>query len=86
MAQGGVRRVEVPGSLVGALAYPTFREMDALGAGGNVERYRRGPKPSTFAGQRALDFVLDNRTLKVRRASRETLAARPAGGGTARHA
>jgi len=54
MRVDGIRRVEVPGELVDSLAYPTDRN----------RRYARGPVPRTFAGRRALDFVLDNRTLK----------------------
>ena len=55
MTVGGLRRVEVPGELVERLAYPI--EPKAM-------RYAAGPRPKTFAGQRALDFVLDNQTLK----------------------
>jgi FKBP-type peptidyl-prolyl cis-trans isomerase len=48
MKAGGVRQVIVP---FGALSYP--QETDP---GHDVV----GPKPSTFSGQRALNFVLDN--------------------------
>eukprot|EP00951_Prasinocladus_malaysianus_P027946 scaffold252813_cov38-Prasinocladus_malaysianus.AAC.1 len=54
MRQGGIRRIEVPGELEEALGYS--RNPDA--------RYRVGPVPKTFGGKRALDFVLDNKTLR----------------------
>uniref|UniRef100_A0A7S3C7N9 peptidylprolyl isomerase n=2 Tax=Chloropicon roscoffensis TaxID=1461544 RepID=A0A7S3C7N9_9CHLO len=54
MRQGGVRRVEIPGELEEALAYPVQKNA----------RYDRGPVPFSLGGRRALDFVLDNKTLK----------------------
>jgi len=54
MKQGGVRRVEIPGELVEELGYSKQKE----------QRYVAGPVPQTFAGRRALDFVLDNQTLR----------------------
>ena len=52
--KGGIVRVEVAGELEEKLAYSRNTN----------ERYLKGPKPKTFGGQRALDFVLDNKTLK----------------------
>ena len=46
--------IEIPGELEEKLAYSRDPAM----------RYAVGPEPTTFAGKRALDFVLDNRTLK----------------------
>jgi len=54
MKVGGVRRVEIPGELEEALGYS--RTPSA--------RYALGPEPKTFGGKRALDFVLDNKTLR----------------------
>ena len=54
MAEGGLRRFEVPGERVDALAYPLDKET----------RYNKGPVPTTFQGRRAIDFVLDSSTLK----------------------
>ena len=54
MRVGGVRRIEIPGELEQALAYPVDK----------ASRYSAGPKPFTLGGQRALDFILDNNTLK----------------------
>jgi len=54
MRQGGVRRVEIPGELEPRLGYSLDK----------AQRYKAGPVPKTFSGQRALDFVLDNKTLK----------------------
>ena len=54
MRVGGVRRIEIPGELEERLAYPVDKSM----------RYAAGPKPFTLGGKRALDFVLDNKTLK----------------------
>ena len=42
---GGIRRIIVPEEL----GYPDY------------DWRKRGPKPSTFAGERALGFVLENR-------------------------
>ena len=47
MKPGGVRQVIVP---YGALSYPAD----------DLEHTRVGPKPTTFSGQRALNFVLEN--------------------------
>ena len=47
MKQGGVRQVVVP---YGPLSYPS----------NDPSHDQVGPKPSTFSGQRALNFVLDN--------------------------
>lgn len=54
MRVGGVRRIEIPGELEEKLGYSRDKAL----------RYNVGPKPSTFGGQRALDFVLDNQTLR----------------------
>ena len=45
---------EIPGELEEALAYPVQKNA----------RYDRGPVPFSLGGRRALDFVLDNKTLK----------------------
>jgi len=47
MRAGGVRQVLVP---YGPLSYPAD----------DPQHDRVGPKPSTFSGERALDFVLEN--------------------------
>lgn len=47
MKPGGIRQVVVP---YGELSYPA----------NDVEHTRVGPKPATFSGQRALNFVLEN--------------------------
>ena len=47
MRPGGIRQVVVP---YGALSYPPD----------DLEHVRVGPKPTTFSGQRALNFVLEN--------------------------
>eukprot|EP00566_Odontella_aurita_P017137 CAMPEP_0113548634 /NCGR_PEP_ID=MMETSP0015_2-20120614/12997_1 /TAXON_ID=2838 /ORGANISM="Odontella" /LENGTH=270 /DNA_ID=CAMNT_0000449275 /DNA_START=72 /DNA_END=884 /DNA_ORIENTATION=+ /assembly_acc=CAM_ASM_000160 len=47
MKPGGIRQVVVP---YGALSYPPD----------DLEHNRVGPKPTTFSGQRALNFVLEN--------------------------
>jgi hypothetical protein len=47
MQPGAVRQVVVP---FGALSYPTD----------DPSHERVGPKPATFSGQRALNFVIDN--------------------------
>ena len=54
MRQGGIRRIEIPGELEEKLAYSRDP----------AQRYTVGPVPTTFGGKRALDFVLDNKTLK----------------------
>jgi hypothetical protein len=47
MKPGGIRQVLVP---YGELGYPTD----------DMSHERVGPKPTTFSGQRALNFVLEN--------------------------
>lgn len=47
MKPGGVRQVVVP---YGPLSYPPE----------DLEHNKVGPKPTTFSGQRALNFVLEN--------------------------
>eukprot|EP00560_Eucampia_antarctica_P001243 CAMPEP_0197833982 /NCGR_PEP_ID=MMETSP1437-20131217/20793_1 /TAXON_ID=49252 ORGANISM="Eucampia antarctica, Strain CCMP1452" /NCGR_SAMPLE_ID=MMETSP1437 /ASSEMBLY_ACC=CAM_ASM_001096 /LENGTH=75 /DNA_ID=CAMNT_0043438339 /DNA_START=10 /DNA_END=233 /DNA_ORIENTATION=- len=47
MKPGGVRQLVVP---YGELSYPKD----------DLEHTRVGPKPSSFSGQRALNFVLEN--------------------------
>ena len=54
MRVGGIRRIEIPGELEEKLAYSRDPS----------QRYAVGPVPQTLGGRRALDFVLDNRTLK----------------------
>ena len=54
MRVGGIRRLEIPGELEEKLAYSRDPS----------QRYAVGPVPQTLGGRRALDFVLDNRTLK----------------------
>ena len=49
MAEGGVRQIVVPPEI----GYPDS----------DPSHERVGPKPSTFSGQRALDFVLQNQQL-----------------------
>ena len=56
MGKGGIKRIEIAGELEEKLGY-------SIRFPG--ERYNGvGPKPTTFGGLRALDFVLDNKTLK----------------------
>ncbi len=65
MRPGAIRRIEVPGE-VPALSYPRDRRerfTDEL-LRPSVYRYRKGPQPAELGGQRALDFVLDNKTLQ----------------------
>ena len=66
MRPGAIVRVEVPGE-VPALSYPIDRRErftdELFSAEGKVYRYRKGPQPAELGGQRALDFVLDNKTL-----------------------
>jgi FKBP-type peptidyl-prolyl cis-trans isomerase len=50
MKVGGIRQVIVP---YGDLGYPSTKDGDA-------SHDLMGPKPSTFSGERALNFVLDN--------------------------
>ena len=47
MRPGGIRQVIVP---YGSLSYPPS----------DLEHNQVGPKPATFSGQRALNFVLEN--------------------------
>ena len=55
MGKGGIKRIEIAGELEEKLGYSR----------NPGERYNGiGPKPTTFGGLRALDFVLDNKTLK----------------------
>lgn len=67
MRPGAIVRVEVPGE-VPSLSYPIDRKQrftdEALDKDGRTFRYRLGPQPVELGGQRALDFVLDNRTLQ----------------------
>eukprot|EP00775_Hariotina_reticulata_P007432 gene7432-7641_t len=67
MKVGGIRRVEVPGS-VPELSYPRNRSQrftnELLSPDGKIFKYRYGPQPAELGGQRALDFVLDNATLQ----------------------
>jgi len=49
MKAGGIRQVIVP---YGDLGYPSTKE--------DASHDKIGPKPSTFSGERALNFVLDN--------------------------
>jgi hypothetical protein len=48
MKPGGIRQILIP---YGALGYPE---------GDDASHERVGPKPTTFSGQRALNFVLEN--------------------------
>ncbi len=50
MTAGSVRQVLIP---YGPLSYPPTRD-------GDGEHRQTGPTPTTFSGQRALNFVLDN--------------------------
>lgn len=63
----GIRRVEVPGDRPD-LSYPRDRTQrftnDVLSPDFKIFKYRYGPQPSELGGQRALDFVLDNDTLR----------------------
>lgn len=67
MRVGGIRRIEVPGA-VPELGYARDRKDrftdDLISADLKIYRYRRGPQPVELGGQRALDFVLDNPTLR----------------------
>ena len=67
MRPGAVVRVEVPGEVPG-LSYPIDRKQrftdEVLDGNLKTYRYRKGPQPAELGGQRALDFVLDNRTLQ----------------------
>ena len=67
MRPGSIVRVEVPGEIP-ALSYPIDRKLrftdELLDKDLKVYRYRKGPQPAELGGQRALDFVLDNKTLQ----------------------
>ncbi|KAG2428533.1 hypothetical protein HYH02_014337 [Chlamydomonas schloesseri] len=67
MKAGGIVRVEVPGELPD-LAYPLDRNQrftgELISPDLKIYKYRYGPQPYELGGQRALDFVLDNATLR----------------------
>ncbi|GLC67074.1 hypothetical protein PLESTF_000512100 [Pleodorina starrii] len=67
MRAGGIVRVEVPGDHP-ELGYPLDRGErftgELISSDLKIYKYRYGPQPAELGGQRALDFVLDNRTLK----------------------
>lgn len=67
MKAGGLRRVEVPGSIP-ELGYPLDRAKrftgELVSQDMKIFKYRYGPQPVELGGQRALDFVLDNLTLQ----------------------
>ncbi|GIL59522.1 hypothetical protein Vafri_14279 [Volvox africanus] len=67
MRAGGIVRVEVPGDHP-ELGYPLDRGErftgELVSTDLKIYKYRYGPQPAELGGQRALDFVLDNRTLK----------------------
>jgi hypothetical protein len=67
MKVGGIRRIEVPGA-VPDLGYSLDRKVrftdDLISSDLKIFKYRYGPQPLELGGQRALDFVLDNPTLK----------------------
>ncbi len=67
MRPGGIRRIEVPGE-VPSLSYAIDRKArftdEVVDEKRRLFRYRQGPQPVELGGQRALDFVLDNRTLQ----------------------
>lgn len=58
MKVGGVRRIEIDGSIPG-ISYPRSRSERFI----QGNQYRFGPQPPDLGSQRALDFVLDNPTL-----------------------
>ncbi|GFR43809.1 hypothetical protein Agub_g4934 [Astrephomene gubernaculifera] len=60
MKPGGIRRIIVPVELGYPVGGPEGGRGGAAAAAGGDWR-RLGPRPSTFAGERALDFVLSNR-------------------------
>jgi hypothetical protein len=62
MQVGGVRRIEVPGERP-ELGYPLDRSRRFI-SGGFQYKFRYGPEPLGLGGQRALDFVLDDKTLQ----------------------
>lgn len=67
MQVGGIRRIEVPGA-VEKLGYSLNRKErftdELVSKDLKVFKYRYGPQPVELGGQRALDFVLDNDTLR----------------------
>jgi hypothetical protein len=67
MKQGGIRRIEVPGAKQ-ELGYSLDRRQrftdELLSDDLKLYKYRKGPQPVELGGQRALDFVLDNQTLR----------------------
>ena len=67
MRAGGIRRIEVPGA-VETLGYARDRKErftdELISPDLKLYRYRRGPQPVELGGQRSLDFVLDNPTLR----------------------
>jgi hypothetical protein len=67
MKVGGIRRIEVPGT-VPDLGYALDRKVrftdEPISSDLKIFKYRYGPQPLELGGQRALDFVLDNPTLK----------------------
>ncbi|GBF91550.1 hypothetical protein Rsub_04290 [Raphidocelis subcapitata] len=62
-----IRRIEVPGERP-ELGYSLDRSErftdDLISQDLKIFKYRRGPQPKELGGQRALDFVLDNTTLR----------------------
>lgn len=62
MRVGGYRRIQVPGSRP-ELGYPLDRAERFINDDGKLFKYRIGPQPKEIGGQRALDFVLDNKVL-----------------------
>lgn len=67
MQVGGIRRIEVPGAHP-ELGYALDRKVrftsELLASDLKLYKYRYGPQPVELGGQRALDFVLDNSTLR----------------------
>lgn len=67
MKVGGISRVEVPGEHP-ELSYPLDRGQrftgELISRDLKIYKYRYGPQPVDLGGQRALDFVLDNATLR----------------------
>lgn len=67
MQQGGIRRIEVLGA-VPELGYSLDRRQrftdELISADLKLYKYRKGPQPVDLGGQRSLDFVLDNPTLR----------------------
>lgn len=67
MKVGGIRRIEVPGDRP-ELGYSLDRSErftdELISKDLKIFKFRRGPQPKELGGQRALDFVLDNSTLR----------------------